>query len=242
METNKNQRKIKIISEIHPQHMGSINEAKRMILQSKLGGADFVKVQLYESKLLFNNKDRKYLELSKKDFFHLNEYSKQIGINLFASIFDAEKINWCEEAGINFYKIASRTVLDIELCKKIIALKKEVFISLGMHENLDELPFKGDNITYFYCVSKYPTQLTDLKMPDFDKSKIKGYSDHTIGIAACLHAASRGVLYIEKHFSCNKSLNVDTQQAHVCSMDYDDLSTLRKNVDSITLIRQNFNE
>ena len=47
MKTNSKQRKVKIISEIHPQHLGSMDEAKRMILQSKLGGADFVKVQLY---------------------------------------------------------------------------------------------------------------------------------------------------------------------------------------------------
>ena len=54
MKTNKLQRSVKIISEIHPQFMGSMNELKRMILQSKLGGADYVKVQLYSSKKLFN--------------------------------------------------------------------------------------------------------------------------------------------------------------------------------------------
>ena len=85
METNISQRKVKIISEIHPQHIGSMDEAKRMILQSKLGGADFVKVQLYESKLLFNNNDRKYIELSKKEFLELNNYSKQIGINFYTT-------------------------------------------------------------------------------------------------------------------------------------------------------------
>ena len=58
MKQNVKQRKIKIISEIHPQHIGSIDEAKRMILYSKLGGADFVKVQLYDSKILFNDNKR----------------------------------------------------------------------------------------------------------------------------------------------------------------------------------------
>ena len=52
MEVNLTQRKVKIISEIHPQHMGSMEEAKRMILQSKMGGAQFVKVQLYNSQKL----------------------------------------------------------------------------------------------------------------------------------------------------------------------------------------------
>ena len=64
MKTNKLQRNVKIISEIHPQFMGSKNEIKRMIIQSKIGGADYVKVQLYSSKKLFGNKDREYLEIS----------------------------------------------------------------------------------------------------------------------------------------------------------------------------------
>ncbi len=239
MKTNSKQRKVKIISEIHPQHLGSMDEAKRMILQSKLGGADFVKVQLYNSKLLFDNDDRKYIELSKKEFLELKNYSKLIGVDFFASIFDESKIEWCEYADIQYYKIASRTVLDAKLCKKIINLNKQVFISLGMHDNLNQLPYEGDNIIYFYCVSKYPTQLTEIKMPNFDNSKIKGYSDHTVGISACLHAVSKGALYLEKHFSTNKQINVDTQQAHICSMDYEDLNSLRKHTDAITLIRNN---
>ena len=47
MKKNIDQRKVKIIAEIHPQHMGSIEEIERMILQCKIGGADYVKVQFY---------------------------------------------------------------------------------------------------------------------------------------------------------------------------------------------------
>ena len=35
----------KIIAEIHPQHHGSVDEVKRMILQCKIGGADFVTIR-----------------------------------------------------------------------------------------------------------------------------------------------------------------------------------------------------
>ena len=71
MKINIKQRKVKIITEIHPQHLGSMNEAKRMVLQSKIGGADFVKIQLYDSKKLFNNLDRLYLQFSKEEFLEL---------------------------------------------------------------------------------------------------------------------------------------------------------------------------
>ena len=33
--------------------------------------------------------------------------------------------------------------------------------------------FKGSNIVYLYCVSKYPTALSEINMPDFDKSFFK---------------------------------------------------------------------
>ena len=36
MKTNTQQRSVKIIAEIHPQHMGSMDEIKRMILQCKI--------------------------------------------------------------------------------------------------------------------------------------------------------------------------------------------------------------
>ena len=73
-------------------------------------------------------------------------------------------------------------------------------------------------------------------MPNFEKSKIKGYSDHTIGTAACIYAACE-VQNILKNIFRNKSLNVETQLAHTCSMDYDDLSEIRRIIDSITLIK-----
>ena len=70
-------------------------------------------------------------------------------------------IQACEEAGIEIYKIASRTVADKNLCKKIISTKKKVIISLGMYDfKKNPLPFKGENIIYLYCVSKYPTSLS----------------------------------------------------------------------------------
>ena len=117
MKTNLEQRSVIIISEIHPQNMGSISEAERMILQSKLNGADYVKVQLYSSEKLFNNKDREYIEYTRKEFKHLVNYSRNIGIEMFASVFDEERLEWSEDENIKIHKIASRTVDDKKLCE-----------------------------------------------------------------------------------------------------------------------------
>jgi len=73
-------------------------------------------------------------------------------------------------------------------------------------------------------------------MPEFNNSFFSGFSDHTVGIGASLYAVSKGAEYIEKHYSNNKSMNIDTQMAHVCSMNDQDLSKLRELSDTFTLI------
>jgi sialic acid synthase SpsE len=239
MKVNKEQRSVKIISEIHPQNMGSILEAERMILQSKLNGADYVKVQLYSSQKLFGNNDREFIEITRKEFKHLVNYSKDLGIEMFASVFDEERLDWCEEEDIQIHKIASRTVEDTKLCEKIISTGKKIIFSLGMHDYKKlGIPFKDKNIQYLYCVSKYPTNLEDIDMPDFNDSIFTGFSDHTIGTSACLFAVSKGAKIIEKHFSFNKSQNVTTQMAHVCSMDEEDLKEIRFHADNFTLLNK----
>ena len=239
MKNNTQQRSVKIITEIHPQHMGNINEIERMILQSKINGADIVKLQLYNSELLWGNKDRIYLDISENELSYIKDYCDKINIELSASIFDKEKLNICEDLNFKTYKIASRTVAeDTSLCEKIINTNKTIIISLGAYDYKKfGIPFKSEKIKYLYCVSKYPTPLYDLEIPDFENSLFDGFSDHSIGVDACLYAVSKGAQIIEKHFSNNKSLNVETQLGHTGSMDDFDLQTLRKYSDSFTLLR-----
>ena len=232
-------KKVKIISEIHPQHHGSIHELKRMVLQSKIAGADFVKLQLYDSFKLFGNNERKYLEINEKELEDIKLYCDSINIEVFCSIFSEEKLRWCEKLNFNLYKIASRTVEDKQLCEKILSLNKKVLISLGTHDwETKGFPYGNDpKIKYMYCISKYPAKLQDVKMPEFDEKGFSGYSDHTIGISACIYAIARGAQYVEKHFTTNKALNIDTEQAHICSMDFEDLKKMREITDSISLLQ-----
>jgi sialic acid synthase SpsE len=110
MEINLKQRRVKIIAEVHPQFFGSINELERMILMCKLGGADCVKVQLYNSQELFNNDDREFLEIKENELIQIKEICDQYRIELSASIFGLEQLNWCKKINMQTLKIASRTV------------------------------------------------------------------------------------------------------------------------------------
>lgn len=220
-----------IISEICGQWGGSIRKAEQMILQSKMAGADAVKVQLFDTyKMPGENREKwEYLSMSKDTFFRLADFSEKLNIDFFASAFDEERFEWIKERKLKYNKIASSLIeINPELCKTMLDSGIQTFFSLGKW-NKDELPFDHENVTYFHCISKYPHEFKEAhaNMPELFDEKIYGYSDHCIGLFAATEAVKRGARYIEKHFSLNKAIKSETESAHSCSMDFNDLSRLR---------------
>ena len=69
-----------IISEICGQWGGSIRRAEQMILQSKIAGADAVKVQLYDTYKMPGEDRQKweYLNITKENFLNLSFTSLSI--------------------------------------------------------------------------------------------------------------------------------------------------------------------
>lgn len=219
---------LKIIAEIGNNHEGNINNAYELVRLAKFGGADCVKFQLYSSQHIFGDDSRAKYELSYKQIEGLKSLCDTLEIELFASVFDEERLQWCEDIGVDRYKIASRTYRhDFEFVEKVIDIGKPTYISLGMID-----PFASDyplvikpNVIYFNCVSKYPTTYDDLSPMNFDfNDDVLGWSDHTIGISACLLAISRGAQYIEKHFTMDKSMG--GIRDHICSMTLSELQVL----------------
>jgi sialic acid synthase SpsE len=220
---------LKIISEIHPQHGGNMDVASEMIRQSALNGADMVKFQWYEDGKLVFGKEYSDLELSFEDCKHLVQVSEHYGVEPFFSIFDEGSLEGIKRLGLKKIKIASRTVVQFpDLCKRMIDYADEIYVSLGMWDK-KEFPFGVDSkIHYFFCIAKYPTYHFDLKdIPSsYERGGIEGYSDHTLGIDACLLAAARGAFYVEKHFTLDKTNQKDKQLAHACSMSGQELYEL----------------
>ena len=98
-------------------------------------------------------------------------------------------------------------------------------------------PFEDNsNVFYLYCVAKYPTALEEIKCLTFIIS-FSGYSDHTIGISACLYAVAKGAKILEKHFSNSKAMNVETQLGHTGSMNMGDLMLIRELSDNLRLLQ-----
>lgn len=197
-----------IVAEIGLNHDGNFDLACELIRQAKLAGADVAKFQFgWRCK----PDEMNYIDAERAT--RLKRWCEYSGIEFLASIISEEALDLAHHVKLDRYKIASRTVIDKpKLCEKILAEGKPTYVSLGMWEG-KEFPFgqpDGKVLHYIYCRSKYPAWPEDiLTMPKrFDRQGYYGYSDHLLGIEACLLAIARGAQYIEKHFTMNKTSQV----------------------------------
>jgi len=227
--------KIYIVSELCGQWGGSIRKAEQMILQSKLAGADAVKVQLWDTHRMPGDDREKweYLTMSRRQFKRLAEYAQKLNIDFFASPFHKDRFDWILKSNIKTNKIASSMLeWNLDLCKDMVGTGMKTFCSLGNWSN-KQMPFDNKNVLYMHCLAKYPHSPTEAieAMPKEFIHPLVGYSDHSIGIEACLEAVKRGATVLEKHFTLDHRLQCDTESAHSCSMDFEQLSILRKEID-----------
>ena len=203
---------MEIIAEIGQNHNGDLELACELIKKAKICGADVAKFQLYDAKNLFPKEGNEWYEynckteLSFEDVEMLDRVCKEEGIEFMASVFDIKRISWLEDLNVKRYKIASRSIHEENLINAVIETGKPVLISLGMWKQ-ESFPSYSGNISYLYCISKYPTPLNELDFSKIDFSSYAGFSDHTEGVVAPITALARGAKIIEKHFTIDKTMH-----------------------------------
>ena len=221
-----------IVTEIS-QNFTNLAEAKNLVKLAKENGADLVKAQLFDGVKLYGKKVP--AELTFEDAKELFNYGKELSIEVFFSVFDVERVKWCEEIGVKRYKIAYGQRRNEDLAKAIAISRKPVYVSCS---DTGDHCFWDSNYALLYCVPKYPTGLSDLDFNGRTDRRIwlrhwdstntfdtmEGYSDHTIGLDACKIAISRGVQIIEKHFAIDHETGVDAEW----SMTPDELRELKR--------------
>ncbi len=225
-----------IISEISPQFGGIPEVAEQMILQSKMAGADAIKVQLYTETQF--GAERAYLSMPFDQLKRLKEFADRLNIPLFATPFTFDRLDWCTELKLPYLKVAARMHKESpDLVEAIMKKNLPTFVSIPSETNPDEIK-KYDNSTYLYCVVKYPTRVDEFSMPDFDKSIFTGISDHTLGIAGALYASAHGAKYLEKHFTLQHSNQFETEKAHLGAMTMEQLAQIKQTAKEFEMIKQ----
>lgn len=227
-----------VISEISPQHHGDHHIAEQMILQSKLGGAEAVKVQLYDPEQ-FNKPDSH--AMSKERLRDLRDFGDAHGIPVFATAFAPKFLDWCVDLDLKYMKVAARMHVGFpELTRDVMQVGKPTFVSIPSdmpQADVDNIAVE-DHATYLYCVVKYPTLVEEFRMPDFATTRFSGISDHTLGNSAAMFASAHGAMYLEKHFTLRKSFQRTGELAHLCSMDLQDLMDIRNTASEFELLRK----
>lgn len=203
--------KVTVIAELGHNHMGNLRLAKLMVEEAKKCKADVAKFQVYDTdriKKFYQSRyaELKFSEFTKEEFRELKEHCDKVGIEFAASAFDPEKVQWLEEIGVNFHKLASRSIRDKELIAAMEATGKPIIASLGDWN--EDYPPQIKGAQFLYCVAEYPATIESYRFPERfgETSKHQGFSDHTLGMDWAMEAVKRGATIIEKHFTLDRRL------------------------------------
>lgn len=226
-----------IIAEAGVNHNGSLETAKLLAKTARECGADIVKFQTFNpSKLVSKNakmavyqkrnfgrytsqKDMlEKLQLTKKDFYILADYCKNIGIKFLSTPFDIESIYFLNPLQ-NMWKISSGEITNYPYLVEIAKTRKKILLSTGMSTleevkaALEILKHHGSGaVTLLHCTTEYPAPIEEVNLQAMVTMGSKlhckvGYSDHTTGIEIPIAAVSMGACIIEKHFTLDKHMS-----------------------------------
>lgn len=247
-----------IIAEMSGNHAGKIENAKRIIQAAKEAGADCVKIQTYTPDTITMDCDNEYFRLqggawNGKNLYQLygqaytpwewqpelKEEAQKVGIDFFSTPFDKTAVDFLEEMGVEFYKIASFELIDMPLIKYVSSKGKPIIMSTGMatleeiEEAVDTVKQTGNNqLVLLKCSSAYPAIPKDMNLAVMQDMKRRfgiptGLSDHSMGSLAAVTAVAMGASVIEKHFCISRS--IENPDAHF-SMEADEFAQMVRDI------------
>ena len=181
-----------IIAEAGINHNGSVDMAKQLINVASDAGANYVKFQTFDSKLVVTStaKQADYqlkntgitesqldmiskLELSRENHYELLEYAKTCNIKLFSTAFDLPSIKFLNELNFDMFKIPSGEITNLPYLRLIGSYDKAIILSTGMatlgeiEDALRVIEDSGTNrkkITLLHCTTAYPAPVVDVNL------------------------------------------------------------------------------
>ncbi len=226
-----------IIAEMSANHAGELSRAKEIIHAAKEAGADCIKIQTYTADTLTIDCDNKYFHISNGTWSGENLYqlyqkaytpwewqkelleeAKKTGIDFFSTPFDNTAVDFLEDIGVEFYKIASFELVDIPLIEYVASKGKPMIMSTGMAA-LSEIDtavsavrkYGNENLALLRCASAYPAITDEMNLMTMKNmgetfNVPVGLSDHSMGSVGAVTAVALGGSIIEKHFCMDRTI------------------------------------
>ncbi|MBA3382163.1 MAG: N-acetylneuraminate synthase family protein [Actinobacteria bacterium] len=222
-----------VIAEIGHNHQGDVEKAKALIHAAKECGVDAVKLQKRDNHSLYTRalydspydnehsfgatygEHREALELGAAEWLELREFSREEGVTLFGTVFDAPSADLLAELDVPALKIASADLVNTPLLRHVAALGKPIFLSTGggtledVERALDTVLPVNPHVCLMQCTAAYPCETDELHLRVIETYRARfpdvvvGLSDHQNGIAMALVAYMLGARVVEKHFTLN---------------------------------------
>ena len=224
-----------VIAEVGHNHQGSVETAKEIFKKAKEAGANAVKLQKRDNKILFTKemynshynsknaygdtygKHRDALEFGMEEYIELQQYAKKLGLIFFATPFDLPSVDFLEKLNVPMYKIASGDLKSTPLLNHVAKTGKPVLVSTGggemddVQRAYDLITAENPNIAILQCTAAYPCEPEEMNLKVITTfrenfpDKVIGLSDHQSGISMALVAFTLGARIVEKHFTANRA-------------------------------------
>lgn len=226
-----------IIAEMSANHAGDIERAIEIIHAAKESGADCIKIQTYTPDTMTIDSDKPYFQIETgawkgENLYQLyskaytpwewqkrlKEEAEALGLLFLSTPFDKTSVDFLEELGVLFYKVASFELTDLPLVSYIASKGKPMIISTGMgtYEEIEEavkvIKETGNHqICLLKCSSAYPAIPNDMNLLTMKHMKesfdiVVGLSDHSLGAVAAIAGVAMGAQVIEKHFCISRKI------------------------------------
>jgi N-acetylneuraminate synthase len=230
-----------IIGEVGINHNGDLETAKQLIDVAHWAGIDAIKFQKRtpEDCVPPDQKDKmrdtpwgyiSYLdyrykvEFGVEEYKEIDSYCKARGMIWFASVWDEAAVDFMEGFNTVAYKVASASLTDLDLLKRIKATGKPMILSTGMStmEQIEKsVELLGtDNLLITHTTSAYPCDPSELNLRMIQTLRDKfpvpiGYSGHEIGLVPSTIAVAMGACLVERHITLDRAMWGSDQAASV---------------------------
>jgi len=246
----------KIIAEIGINHNGDLTIAKKLIESAKKSGFDAVKFQKRDIETVYTKAEldkprespwgsttreqKEGLEFGKKEYDEINNYCESLKIQWFASAWDTKSLEFLDNYNLEYQKVASAMITNIEFLESLSKRKKYTFISTGMSDfkvidKAVEIFNKNDcKYELMHSVSAYPCPEDQLNLNLITVMRERygcnvGYSGHESSVSPSIIAVSLGATSLERHITLDRSMYGSDQAASLEEKGFNELiSIVRK--------------
>jgi N-acetylneuraminate synthase len=235
-------RPVYITGEIGINHNGELANAFALIDQAAAAGCDAVKFQKRTPEVCTPRDQwdieretplgrmtyidyRHRVEFDEAGYRAIDAHARERGIAWFASPWDVESVDFLEQFDVPAHKVASASLTDDELLRRLRSTGRTVILSTGMStpkqiRHAVEV-LGSDNIVLLHATSTYPAKPTELNLrmihtlqAEFPNVPI-GYSGHETGLQTTLAAVAMGAVFVERHITLDRAMWGSDQAASV---------------------------